>query len=288
MNRKSLLLLFCFIVLAAISLLASSLHDVRFQPGRSLPTHPSSDNPILLQAPEVLEKTPLWKLLLFWLAFVVNMILFFYLLPPEVRKRILRQVISFSVGSLILLIALRYRILQLPGLNSNPENIPGQPPPGQESSQAAPIFHPPLVTPWMTYLISVGILLGLLILAWIVTRWQLRSRTHRYGSLKTIANIAQTSLDDLASGRDWGDIIIQSYARMSEVVSARRGLQRPDAATPREFAERLEHAGLPAEAVNRLTILFESVRYGTRKSDESDINEATACLASILQSCGES
>jgi hypothetical protein len=74
---------------------------------------------------------------------------------------------------------------------------------------------------------------------------------------------------------------------MSEVVSARRGLLRPDAATPREFAERLEHAGLPAEAVNRLTRLFESVRYGTRKSDESDINEATACLASILQACGE-
>ena len=287
MNRKQYLLLFCFIILAAIILLASSLHDVQFQPGRSLSTPATTDNPVLLQAPEVLAETPLWKLLLLWLAFVVNLILFFYLLPPELRKRILRQVISFSLGSLILLIALRYRIIQLPLLNSDAVNVAGQPPAGSNSNQTPPIFHPPLITPWMTYLISVGILLGFLILAWMVVRWQQRSRSKSYGSLHAIANIAQASLDDIASGRDLGDVIIQSYARMSEVVSAKRGLQRPVAATPREFAERLEVAGLPADAVNRLTRLFESVRYGTRKSAPSDINEAVACLASILHACGE-
>ncbi len=286
MNRKQYLLLFCFIILAAIILLASSLHDVQFQPGRSFSTPTITDNPIFLQAPEVLAETPLWKLLLLWGAFVINLILFFYLLPPALRKRILRQVISFSIGSLILLIALRYRIIQLPFLNSNPVNVVGQPPAGPNSNQAPPIFHPPLITPWMTYLISVGILLGFLIMAWIVIRWQQRSRSRSYGSLHAIANIAQASLDDIASGRDLGDVIILSYARMSEVVSAKRGLQRPLATTPREFAERLEIAGLPADAVNRLTRLFESVRYGTRKSDPSDINEAVACLASILHACG--
>ena len=75
---------------------------------------------------------------------------------------------------------------------------------------------------------------------------------------------------------------------MGEVVSARRGLQRADATTPREFAERLERAGLPADAVKRLTRLFEAVRYGSRLSDQSDVNEAVACLNSILQACGVS
>jgi hypothetical protein len=73
---------------------------------------------------------------------------------------------------------------------------------------------------------------------------------------------------------------------MNAVVSDTRGLPRPEAATPREYALRLEGAGLPGEAVNRLTRLFESVRYGARKSDQSDINEAVACLNSILQACG--
>jgi hypothetical protein len=81
-------------------------------------------------------------------------------------------------------------------------------------------------------------------------------------------------------------VVIQSYVRMSEVVGARRGLYRPEAMTPREFAERLERAGLPAEGVRRLTQLFESVRYGARKSGPSDVGEAVACLHSILQACG--
>ncbi len=286
MNRKRWLLLFCFVVLAAMTLLASSLHDVHFQPGRSLPITQTSENPILLQAPEVLAATPLWKILLIWLAFVINLILFFYLLPPEVRKRIIRQVVSFAVGSLILLIALRYKILQLPSLLTDPVNLSDQPKSGSSSAQPPPIFHPPQITPWMTYLISLGILLAFLLLAWIAYRWWIRSHTHRYASLSAIGDIAKSSMDDLASGRDWGDVIIQSYARMSEAVSAKRGLQRHEAATPREFARRLERAGLPAEAVNRLTRLFESVRYGTGKSDQSEVNEAVACLAAILQACG--
>jgi hypothetical protein len=138
----------------------------------------------------------------------------------------------------------------------------------------------------MTYLISLGILLTLLVLALLAYRWWMRSRSRRHASLYAIADIAQSSLDDLASGRDLGDVIIQSYARMNEVVSSRRGLQRHQAATPREFATRLEMAGLPADAVNRLTRLFESVRYGARKSDQSDVKEAATCLASILQACG--
>ena len=283
-----MLLLFCLIVLVVISLLASSMHDVHFLPGRSLSFRPSSGSPVRLQTPEVLTATPLWKILLFWLAFVINLVLFFYLLPPELRKRILRQMISFSLGFLILLIALRYRILQIPNLNSDPANLAGQAPPGPTSNLAPPIFHPPQNTPWLTYLISVSILLGVILVAWVMYRWQIRSRRHRYSSLHALGNIAQSSLDDLARGRDWGDVIIQSYARMSEAVSVKRGLQRPKAATPREFAQRLEIAGLPAEAVNRLTRLFESVRYGGQKTVPADIKEATACLTSILEACGES
>jgi hypothetical protein len=49
----------------------------------------------------------------------------------------------------------------------------------------------------------------------------------------------------------------------------------------------LEKAGLPREPVNRLTRLFESVRYGARTSAQSDVDEAIACLTSILKYCGE-
>jgi hypothetical protein len=286
MNRKSLILLFCFFVIAAMILLAASLHDVNFQPGRSLSIQQSSDGPVLFHMPDIPGDVPIWKILLFWLAFVVNLILFFFLLPPEIRKRIIRQLISFSVGVLILVLAVRSRILQLPGLGSEPAKPAGQPALGLAASLPPPVFQPPQITPWMSYLITLGLVLGFLSLAWLFARWQAGSRSRKIFSLSTVSDIAQSSLDDLSSGSDWGDVIIRSYARMSEVVSEKRGLERAEAVTPREFAERLQAAGLPAEAVNRLTRLFESVRYGARRSDQSDINEAIACLASIQRACG--
>ena len=74
---------------------------------------------------------------------------------------------------------------------------------------------------------------------------------------------------------------------MSEVVSRTRGLSRQEAMTPTEFAFRLKRAGLPGDSVQRLTHLFESVRYGARKPAKNEINEAVSCLNVILHYCGE-
>jgi hypothetical protein len=74
---------------------------------------------------------------------------------------------------------------------------------------------------------------------------------------------------------------------MSDVVAEKRKLQREIAMTPQEFALRLERAGLPGDAVRRLTRLFEMVRYGDRKSAPKDVTEAVGCLNTILHYCGE-
>jgi uncharacterized protein DUF4129 len=284
MTRKHRLLVFGLIALAAVAVLASSLHDVHFEPGRALSSPRPTTSLFQPASVAVLPGMPLWKLILVWVLFTLNVVLFFYLLPPELRKRILRQVARFSIGALILLIALRNRLLQLPDLSGEPAN--GGPSAGDLGPKAeVPVFQPPAATSWSSYLISLTVMAVLLLLAWAGYRWWLRSRA-RYLSLGTIAEISRSSLDDLHSGRDWGDVIIQSYVRMSEAVSSRRGLARPEAMTPREFAQRLEHAGLPGEAVRRLTRLFESVRYGAGTSSQSDVTEAVACLDSILQACG--
>jgi hypothetical protein len=127
------------------------------------------------------------------------------------------------------------------------------------------------------------VVVGLLI----YRRW-FRSGAGRPSPLDTIADIAQSSLRDLAAGRGWGDVIIECYARMNAVVSSHRGLMRPASATPREFADRLTRAGLPADAVTRLTRLFESVRYGGSAGTEADIRDASDCLNAILRACGTS
>jgi len=74
---------------------------------------------------------------------------------------------------------------------------------------------------------------------------------------------------------------------MSDVVADKRKLHREIAMTPQEFALRLERAGVPGDAVRRLTGLFEIVRYGDRKSAPKDVTEAVSCLNTILHYCGE-
>jgi hypothetical protein len=286
MNRRSLILILCFIVSAGIVVLAASLHDVRFEPGRSFAAPSGAQSPISLPRLEMPSDTPLWKLLLLWLVFVINLALFFFLLPPEARKRILRQVISFALGMLALLLALRYRVIHLPEIAASPTEAAGSGLSQLAADSALPSFQRPQMTPWMTYVISLAALWVLFIVGWLYYHWWRRRRSTGNASLASLADIARSSLDNLAAGGQWGDVVIETYARMSDAVRTRRGLQREAATTAREFAGRLTKAGLPSDSVAGLTRLFETVRYGERTSSEGDRREAVACLESILRACG--
>ncbi len=287
MGRRVWLLGLSMLIVAAVAVLASSLHDVRFEPGRPLPSSPTSISTPPITVTEAIQATPLWKILLFWAAFVINLVLFFILLPPDARKRVLRQLISIALTILAVLMALRYRLIDLPLLQSPPVE-PTNPAFGNGGANVpAPTFQPPQMAPWWVFLVSFLVLAAVMALLWLAYRWWMRAGGRSRSELDAIGAIAQSSLGEIAAGRDWGDVIIQSYVHMSEAVSKRRGLQRALATTPREFAQRLEQAGLPAQAVRRLTRLFESARYGARASSQAEVNEAVACLNSILQACGQ-
>jgi hypothetical protein len=147
---------------------------------------------------------------------------------------------------------------------------------------------PSEISPTFSYLISFGVALLLLVILWVLYRgWQRYIALSNKKPLEEIARIARSSLKDLSSGRDSSDVIINCYLRMSDIVSNKRHLHRSIAMTPHEFALRLEQAGQPADAVSRLTRLFEGVRYGDRKSSAQDVREAVSCLTTILHYCGE-
>jgi hypothetical protein len=289
MNRKGWILILSLLALAALIMLTSSLHDVHFEPGRQVISEATPNVGGLSLFPN--EKTPsipLWKIALIWTGLFVCVVLLIFLLPPELRKRILLQAIRFALLAIAVFFALRNQMIDLQKLH---EGQAAQSPgtfSGGASAAGIPAFQPPALTPWMVYLISFGVTLAFLFIAWIAYRFWRRFGDRDSASLETIADIARASIRDLSSGREFSDVIIQSYARMSEAADIRRGVRRTVAMTPREFESRLERAGLPADAVKRLTRLFESVRYGVNKSSQADVNEAVACLNSILLACGVS
>ena len=55
-----------------------------------------------------------------------------------------------------------------------------------------------------------------------------------------------------------------------------------------ELLRELKAAGLPDTHVQRLTRLFEGVRYGARVANEREERQAVACLTAIVEACTSS
>jgi hypothetical protein len=233
---------------------------------------------------------PGWKRLIVLGLLMFPVVLILMLLSPKWRKRLfswLVKAIVWAVGIYYLLkndrvLSMLQTLLGLRQLGTeSAESV-------NDASAPIPVFEPPQVFSTFSYLVSFVIALLLLVLIWGLYRgWQRYLQLNNPKPLTEIAQIARSSLDDLSSGRNSSDVIINCYLRMGDVVANKRRLQRDAAMTPREFAARLEQAGLPGDAVTRLTRLFEGVRYGDRKSGTKDVNEAVSCLKTILHYCGE-
>jgi hypothetical protein len=213
-------------------------------------------------------------------------VLLVLLLPPELRRRILRKMLAFGVGILALVLALRYGVLQWPDVfldSSEPGRGGDLTAPPQVDAQ---VFQPPQIPEWIAFATSLFILWAMLGVLYLSYRWWRRYRARRSSLLAPIAEIARASLGSLAAGDEWRDVVIQAYSRMNEAVRAQRGRQRASSSTAREFAARLAREGLPQASVGTLTRLFESARYGGRGSGDSDARQAVACLEAILRACG--
>jgi len=285
--QKWFILVFSIVAVLVMLLLATGLHDVQFAPGRSLqPDESESFETAVESSAQEIADIPFWKQVLFWILLISMVVLVASMLSPEMRRWLFRTIIG-TVGTVLMIFYLaREGTLSLfnfaAGLGDDA---------AVASEDLPPItpFSPPQFPPWMNYLISIGVILALLLLTWGLVRWWRRFSRPRPASdsLDDLATIARSSLDDLYAGQDWDDVIVGCYARMNDAVSRKRGLFRTQAMTPAEFARRLERAGLPGDAVRRLTRLFEAVRYGERKSSQKEINEAVSCLTAILHYCGE-
>jgi len=285
--QKWVILALSLVAMTMMILLATGLHDVQFEPGRSLlPDESKGFETQIETVVQDIAEVPIWKQAIFWILLVSMVVLVASMLSPEMRKWLFRTIIGTVSTVLMIFYLAKEGTFSLFNLAAD---LGGDSAAASEDLPPITPFSAPDVPTWATYLISIGVILVLLYLGWRLSRWWkgLSRPRPASGSLDDLAAIARSSLDDLESGRDWDDVIVGCYARMSEAVSRKRGLFRVQAMTPAEFARRLEQAGLPGDPVRRLTRLFEAVRYGGRRSNQNEVNEAVSCLTAILHYCGE-
>jgi hypothetical protein len=286
---KHWVLFISVLALGALAVLATGLRDVSFSEAQPFGWREAQRAEVHPPGPvESLQGMKLQPQILLWVSLFLLVVLIGVLLSPEMRKRFIRLFIrmAFTYWALYFFLTRYGDSIASLGQALNAAGN-GEPASGGEVLPP-PVFEPPQETAWISYLVGLLFILLLAFLAWRFSRFW-REYAIRAGSksLDEIAKIARSSLRELSSGRESTDVIMNCYFRMSDVVADKRKLQRGTAMTPAEFAIRLEHAGLPGEAVKKLTRLFESVRYGGRRGGPTEVNEAVACLTTILHYCGE-
>lgn len=136
---------------------------------------------------------------------------------------------------------------------------------------------------WSVWVVSVVVAVFLVL---IVVAIYVRFFRHRdEGTFQELAEDAQQAIDDIQAGGDLRQIIIKCYFDMMGVVKKTRGIVRDQAMTPEEFESLLEKKGFPAGPLQRLTRLFEDVRYGTRTPAAQEEQLAILCLQEIVAAC---
>ena len=286
--NKYWIMLVSVLALGALMALAVGLENIPFREaqafGREEARTPRTTPLDLINA---VMSIPLQTQLGIWVLFVLMFVFIGMLMSPEMRKRLIKIAIRVAItywGLWILFTRYREVLAQI-GLNLAPL---GETPNVPSNGEPAPVFTPPQSASWMAYLVSFGIITLTILVVWKLNAlWREMNAPVVISPITKLAGIARSSLRDLSAGRDSTDVIMDCYYRMSDVILDKKNIDRSASMTPSEFALRLEQAGLPSEAVRRLTRLFESVRYGGHKSDPAAANEAVTCLTTIVHYCGE-
>jgi hypothetical protein len=142
--------------------------------------------------------------------------------------------------------------------------------------------------PWMLPLIMIAAAVLVSSIAFLAYKLLSDLIVKKRAPLQDIADYAHTALVQIEEAEiEFNDVIIRCYAEMSQTLQMEMGIERSHAMTTSEFEQELIAWGIPARPVQRLTQLFEQVRYGHRQPLEDGKRTATESLGEIIEYCRE-
>ncbi|MCB0211514.1 MAG: DUF4129 domain-containing protein [Anaerolineae bacterium] len=270
-------------------LLGGSLASVELLPGKALPLA------ALLEAWQggqlsfsglTLPGSLLYLLAgVLWALLIISIIAF--IISPEVRKETIKRVIRYTLIALMLHGIIRL-MPPLPKAEEPPQTPPvagllDDTPPEVLPAPPEFVVNPPQ---WMIGAVSTALIALLLVIVWLF--WQRFFKAKPPTPIERLTREAEQTLVDIQAGADLKDTIMRCYRQMSQIISQEQGLDRRQAMTPREFALFLAAGGLDDAHIQRLTRLFERVRYSAQAPTYNEEQEAAACLSAIVQAYGRS
>jgi len=285
MRRKIWILLAAGIGVMALIFLAAGLSSVDLvnQTNYALPTQQVEETFLVTPAPDMSDF--LAKLGIIF-SILVPLSILYVILSPEARKRFLNTMIPLS----LLLLGMWYLTRNIQNNNARVGlslDLQGTQDALGEQRPASTLLQPfsPNESPkWLVFMISLVIVVVIaLAFFWF---WKMARARRQYHPIQQLVHSAQDALEELRAGVDLRDVILRCYQEMNAVVSEKRAIVRPHYLTPRAFTRKLETVGLPADQVQRLTRLFEAVRYGAWQPGPADEQEAIRCLEDVVTTLG--
>jgi len=278
--RKTIATLLLALGLIALTILAAGLSEVNLQPGRSfiITEEEEERSPALA----VVGASQNWLLAIaIGLAFIATMINIFRKDQRGWQHR-LPGLIAFLLFILLFLFLRDQADSAVMMNNTDQESLPQQSIDLGEFIEEAQPIEPGNFAPSDLLVAAVGVGTGLLLAGlgyFVYRRWfgKPAAATLQQLALDAEATLLKLQVED----GNLRDVVMRSYYDMSKTVSE-QGVQRAEGMTPREFEERLIQAGLPRRDVERLTRLFEEVRYGHVQVGERQKREAIACMEAIV------
>lgn len=217
-------------------------------------------------------------------AAVLPLIIIQVLLVPHFLRKLIIQ-LGRSAAVLLALGLMLYRFrLELPSGLEQLATAFEQFSPGEVEGSNPIIVQPFSGTSpeWLVWALS-ALTAGIIVLG---TRWlwmglsRLRARRNTPEPEEYI-EVARAAMTSIQEGEAAQQAVLRCYQQMLSLAARQRGLVRPEHMTPSEFRQTLEMAGLPGRYVQRLTSLFERVRYGAHTSDPKMETEALHCLQAL-------
>jgi hypothetical protein len=275
------------ITLVLILLIAAGIPNLELQPGQKYVLPTAEDDPFTGGRGGYASGEGILFLMRFLFALAIIMLPFFLLytfFTPEGRRRLL---------ALLVIIAFVFVIISNRDEPPPPEPTPvaeGADAPDFESEDYTGLYDvapPPLEEPpdWISYAIITG---AALVFATLVVGviWYYRKRAIE-DELSRLGFEMRLAIESIEEGGDLGNTILTAYRDMSRVVRQTQGVERTGSTTPHEFIDVLTGKGLPLDAVQDITKLFEQVRYGSKLATQADEQRALASLKAIAVACEE-
>ena len=200
---------------------------------------------------------------------------------PRPYRFTLRALAAYCLLALLFAYLAKHhlRFRHLPGSGEN--GLPGPPSHsrGQTgSSRLATQGHNTFQWPELFVVLGALVALGLVLY---VRRARDVLPARRRDAPQSLADALDVSLDDLRTDPDLRRAIIAAYARMEAALAA-AGLPRRPAEAPLEYLERtLLSLDTSAEAVRRLTDLFEWARFSHHEPEPSMRDDAVDALIAV-------